>query len=112
MTWTRRMPGTTGKAMSEQRSFSEPSAPASSRFADTRKPTNSWTARCVELSSVASRTPYSMRREAWRSSSTPCSMVLGIRDVGGDAKTHNNAVEQTAGSHALAAAAHCERYAH
>jgi len=31
---------------------------------------------------------------------------------GSEALLHNNAVEQTAGSHSLAAAAHRERYAH
>ena len=38
-------------------------------------------------------------------------MVLGTREVGEDAKTHNNAVEQTAGSPSLATAAHRERWA-
>lgn len=80
--------------MSAQSSFYEPSTLASPRFEAIPKPTNSWTVRCVELSSGASRRQYFLRYEGWRSSSTPYSMVLGIRDVGDDAQAHNNAFEQ------------------
>ncbi len=67
--------------------------------------------RVRRLSSVASRTPYSMKPEARSFSSTACSMVLGIRDVGADEGRITTAVERPAGSRALAAAAHREVWA-
>ena len=81
--------------------FYKPSTLVSLRFEAIPKPTSSWTGRCVELSSGGSRTQFFLRGGEWRLSSTPCSMALGIRNVGDDAETHNNAFEQPAGSRAL-----------